>query len=155
MSAVDAIPSDYPCVSPYLQIDGASEAIDFYTQVLGATERLRMPADTPDRIGHAELQLGNSLIMLADEYPEMELRGPHALGGSPVTIHVYVEDVDAVFARALQAGARSLQDPQDQFYGDRSGQFEDPFGHRWNIASHTEDVSEKEMARRMAELSTH
>jgi PhnB protein len=153
MATVHPIPEGYPRVTPYLQVDGASQAIDFYTRVLGATERSRMPGDTPDRVGHAELQLGDSIIMLADEFPDLGYLGPKAIGGSPVTIHVYVEDVDAVFERARQAGARVLEEPTDQFYGDRSGQFEDPFGHRWNIASHVEDVTLEEMERRMADMA--
>lgn len=153
MAKVDPIPADYPRVTPYLHVDGASAAIDFYMHVLGATERMRMPGDTPDRIGHAELHLGNSVIMLADEFPDMGVLGPKSIGGSPVTIHVYVEDVDATFDKAVQAGARALQEPTDQFYGDRSGQFEDPFGHRWNVTSHVEDVAPDEMQRRMAEAT--
>lgn len=153
MATVDPIPEDYPRVTPYLHVDGASAAIDFYTQVLGATERMRMPGDTPDSIGHAELQLGNSVIMLADEFPDMGAVGPKSIGGSPVTLHVYVEDVDATFDKAVRAGARALQKPADQFYGDRSGQFEDPFGHRWNVASHAEDVPPDEMQRRMEEAA--
>ena len=154
MATVDPIPQSYPRVTPYLHVEGASAAIDFYTEILGATETMRMPGDTPDSIGHAELQLGNSVIMLADEFPGMGALGPKSIGGSPVTIHVYVEDVDAVFDKAVRAGARALQEPTDQFYGDRSGQFEDPFGHRWNVASHVEDVPPDEMQRRMAELSS-
>lgn len=154
MSTVEPIPQAYPRVTPYLHVDGASAAIDFYTQVLGASERMRMPGDTPDTIGHAELQLGNSVIMLADEFPDMGVVGPKSVGGSSVTLHVYVEDVDAVYEQAVRAGARALQEPTNQFYGDRSGQFEDPFGHRWNVASHVEDVSPEEMQRRMAELAS-
>jgi PhnB protein len=150
---VDPIPEGYPRLTPYLIVDGASDAIDFYTEVLGATERVRMPGDAPESIGHAEIAIGNSVIMLADEFPDMGVLGPKSIGGSPVTIMVYVEDVDAVFDKAVRAGARALEEPTDQFYGDRSGQFEDPFGHRWNIASHVEDVPAEEMQRRMAELS--
>jgi PhnB protein len=153
MSTVDPIPDGFPRVTPYLHVDGASAAIDFYTDVLGATERTRMPGDTPDKIGHAELQLGDSVIMLADEFPDIGALGPKTVGGTPVTLHVYVEDVDAVFAKAIEAGARTLEDPTDQFYGDRSAQFEDPFGHRWNIATHVEDVPPDELERRLAELS--
>ena len=106
----------------------------------------------PDgRIGHAELQFGDSVVMLSDEYPEMGVKGPKSLGGTPVTLSVYVEDVDAVFGQAVQAGASALRQPENQFYGDRSGQFEDPFGHRWSVATHVEDVSPDEMARRAAE----
>ncbi|HVL27058.1 MAG TPA: VOC family protein [Acidimicrobiales bacterium] len=148
----NAIPEGYPQVTPYLIVDGAAAAIDFYTSVLGATERMRMPG--PDgKLGHAELMLGDSLIMLADEHPEMGQRSPHAVGGTPVTISAYVEDVDAVFARAVARGATALRQPEDQFYGDRSGQFEDPFGHRWSVASRVEDVPPDEMMRRAAAMS--
>ena len=143
------IPDDYPRVMPYLIVDGAGAAIDFYCSVLGATERVRMPA--PDgRIGHAELQLGSSMIMLADENAQMDSRGPRAIGGTPVSLHVYVEDSDAVFERAVQAGARALRAVEDRFYGDRSGQFEDPFGHRWDVSTHVEDVPPEEMSKRAA-----
>ena len=147
MSPVQPIPEGYPRLSPYLCIDGAARAIDFYVDVLGATERMRM-AGPDGRIGHAELGLGNSVIMLADEYPDVGHLSPARIGGTPVTLHAYVEDVDAVFEKALSAGAKSLRPVEDQFYGDRSGQFEDPFGHRWNIATHVEDVDAEEMARR-------
>lgn len=153
MAAVNPIPEDYPRVTPYLHVDGADAAIEFYTEVFGATERVRMPGDSPDSVGHAELELGNSVVMLADEFPDMGALGPKSVGGSPVTLHVYVEDVDATFETAVRAGARSLREPADQFYGDRSGQFEDPFGHRWNVASHIEDVPPEEMQRRMAEAT--
>jgi PhnB protein len=147
---VDAIPDQYPCVMPYLHVDGAAEAIRFYEEVFGATERMRMP-DPSGKIGHAELQLGDSVIMLADEYPDMGVRGPSAFGGSPVTISVYVEDVDEVFRKALDNGAKTVREVEDQFYGDRSGQFDDPFGHRWSVATHVEDVSPEEMERRATE----
>ena len=147
MADVQPIPEGYPQVTPYLCVEGANAAIDFYSEVFGATERMRMPA--PDgKIGHAELQIGDSVIMLSDEYPEMGQRSPKAFGGSPVTISVYVEDVDAVFERAMKAGAKELRGVEDQFYGDRSGQFEDPFGHKWSVATHVEDVSPDEMNRR-------
>jgi PhnB protein len=148
--SVQPIPEGYPRVTPYLCVDGAAAAIDFYAAVLGAEERMRMPA--PDgRIGHAELMLGNSVIMLADEFPDMEFRSPRAVGGTPVTLHVYVADVDAVFARALARGARELSPVRNEFYGDRTGQFEDPYGHRWSIASHVEDVPPEEMEKRARE----
>lgn len=150
MAKVKPIPDGYPRVTPYLCVDGASDAIAFYTDVLGATERMRMPG--PDgKLGHAELELGDSLIMLSDEWPEGGIRGPRAIGGTPVTISVYVEDVDAVFGRALAAGATALRPVETQFYGDRSGQFEDPFGHRWSVATHVEDVAPEEMTKRAAE----
>jgi PhnB protein len=147
MADVKPIPDGYPQVIPSLSVDGAAAAIDFYCEVLGATERMRMEGP-PGRIAHAELQLGDSVIMLADEFPDMGFRGPKSVGGTPVVVSVYVEDVDDVFARALKAGATELQPVTDQFYGDRSGQFEDPFGHRWSVATHVEDVPEDEMMKR-------
>jgi PhnB protein len=150
MANVKPIPEGYPQVTPYLVVDGASDAIDFYSKVFGATERMRMPG--PDgKIGHAELELGDSLIMLADEVPGMGHRGPKAIGGTPVTISVYVEDVDDVYERAVKEGAAALRPVENQFYGDRSGQFEDPFGHRWSVATHVEDVPPDQMERRAAE----
>jgi PhnB protein len=150
MANVKPIPEGYPQVTPYLAVDGASDAIDFYSKVFGATERMRMPA--PDgKIGHAELSIGDSLIMLADEFPDMDHRGPKAVGGTPVTISVYVEDVDDAFERAVKEGARALRPVKNEFYGDRTGQFEDPFGHRWSVATHVEDVPPDEMERRAAE----
>lgn len=146
---VKAIPDDYPRVTPYLIIDGASAAIDFYSSVLGATERLRM-AGPDGKVGHAELGIGDSVIMLADEHLDMDVRGPQTVGGTPVTLHVYVEDADSVFERAVQAGAKALRPVEDKFYGDRSGQFEDPFGHRWDVATHVEDVPPEEMPKRAA-----
>jgi PhnB protein len=148
---VKPIPDGYPQVTAYLCIDGASDAIDFYSEVLGATQRGGRMEAPGGKIGHAELSIGDSLIMLSDEFPEMGVQSPRTLGGSPVTMSVYVEDVDAVFERAIQAGATPLRAVEDQFYGDRSGQFEDPFGHRWSIASHIEDVAPDEMQRRVAE----
>ncbi|MPY94848.1 MAG: VOC family protein [Acidimicrobiia bacterium] len=147
MAAVKPIPDGYPQVIPSLAVDGAAAAIDFYCSVLGATVRMRM--DEPGgKVGHAELQLGDSVIMLADEFPDIGHLGPKSVGGTPVTLNVYVEGVDAVFAKALAAGATSLRPVENQFYGDRSGQFQDPFGHRWNVATHVEDISEEEMATR-------
>jgi PhnB protein len=151
MAKVKPIPDGYPMVTPYLCIDGADAAIAFYGEVLGTTERMRMPAPE-GKIGHAELQLGDSVIMLADEFPEMGITSPKSVGGTPVTISVYVEDVDTVFDRAVRAGATAMRPVEDQFYGDRSGQFEDPFGHRWSVATHVEDVSPDEMAKRAAAM---
>ena len=145
--AVRNPPPNYPNVSPYLCVDRGSAAIDFYKRVFGAIERMRMPA--PDgKIGHAELQIGDSVVMLSDEFPEMGVRSPRTVGGTPVIISVYVDNVDSVFANAIASGAASIKDVQDQFYGDRTGQFEDPFGHRWSVATHVEDVPPDEMARR-------
>ena len=153
MAKVKPIPDGYPRISPYLCVDGATRAIEFYGTVLGAKERMRMPSPG-GKVGHAELEIGDSVIMLADEHPDMGFVGPKTIGGSPVLLSVYVENVDDVFARALKAGAKSIRDVTDQFYGDRSGQFEDPFGHRWNVATHVEDVSPEEMAKRAAKFTT-
>ena len=146
------IPEDYPRVTPYLIVDGGDAAIEFYSSVLGAQERVRM-AGPDGKIGHAELGIGDSVIMLADEHLEMDIRGPRTVGGTPVILHVYVEDSDSVFERAIQAGAKSLRPVEDKFYGDRSGQFEDPFGHRWDVATHVEDVPPEEMSKRAAAMA--
>jgi PhnB protein len=150
MANAKPVPEGYPQVTPYLAVDGANRAIEWYGTVLGTRERMRMGA--PDgKIGHAELEIGDSLLMLADEFPEMGMRGPKAVGGSPVTISLYVDDVDGVFERAVQGGAKPLRQVENQFYGDRVGSFEDPFGHRWSVATHVEDVPPDEMERRAAE----
>jgi PhnB protein len=148
--AVEPIPSDYPRVIPYLSVDGAADAIDFYCSVHGATERMRMPGP-PGKIGHAELNIGDSVVMLADVMPDMSNPDPKKLGGTPVSVMTYVEDVDAVHKAALAKGAKELRPVENQFYGDRSGSFEDPWGHIWWVATHVEDVSEEEMAKRAAE----
>jgi PhnB protein len=141
------IPEGYHTATPYLIVKGAGEAIDFYKRVFGATELFRMPA--PDgRIGHAELKIGDSVIMLADEMPEIGYRSPRALGGSAVGLMLYVGDVDTVFNTAIGAGATVQRPVTNQFYGDRSGTLEDPFGHVWTIATHVEDVPPEEIARR-------
>ena len=147
--AVHAIPEDYPRVMAYLTIDGANDAISFYTKVFGAKERVRMGG--PDgKVGHAELQIGDSVVMLSDEFPGMGGSSPKSLGGTPVGLMVYVDDVDHTFQRALDAGATEDQQVEDKFYGDRAGQFIDPFGHRWMVATHIEDVPPDEMAKRAA-----
>ena len=151
MSAVQPIPAGYPRVTPYLSVDGGAAAIDFYVQVLGATESVRM-AGPEGKIGHAELKIGDSLIMLADAFAEMGGQSPGSLGGTPVTLMVYVEDVDAVCDKAVAAGATMERDVDVQFYGDRAGQFVDPFGHKWFIATHVEDVDPEEMQRRAAKV---
>ena|SRR5690349_8425339 len=145
---VKPIPDGYPRVTPYLIVDGAAEAIAFYSSVLGAAQRGDAMTMPNGKIGHAELSIGDSLIMLADEAPDWGAVGPRTVGGTPVTIHVYVEDVDAVFADAVAAGATEVQPVTDQFYGDRSGTFDDPWGHRWNVATHVEDVPPDEMVER-------
>jgi PhnB protein len=149
---VNPVPEGYPQVSPYLVVEGAARAIDFYTQVFGMTERMRMPGPD-DTVGHAELELGGSLIMLADEFPDMGAVSPKTVGGTPVSISIYVDDVDATVDRAVESGATVLRPVQDQFYGDRVGQIEDPFGHHWHIATHVEDVAPEDMAKRAAEAT--
>jgi PhnB protein len=150
--SVAPVPDNYPRLSPYLSVADADAALDFYVSVLDATERLRLPG--PDgRIGHAELELGNSVLMLADEFPEMGNPSPLTLGGTPVSLNVYVEDVDEVHRRALAAGATELRPPTDQFYGDRTAGFRDPWGHHWFISTHVRDVSPEEMAAEAARLA--
>ena len=150
--AVKTIPDGYHSVTPYLIITGAAEAIDYYKKAFGATELLRMPA--PDgKIGHAEIKIGDSPIMLADEFPEMGYKSPQTLGGSPVSIMIYVADVDTVFDQAVAAGGKVQRPVKDQFYGDRSGTLEDPFGHVWHVTTHKEDVSVEEMERRAKSAS--
>ncbi|HVM39341.1 MAG TPA: VOC family protein [Acidimicrobiia bacterium] len=153
MADVQPIPDGYPRVTPYLIIDGATAAIDFYRDVLGAEERMRMPGPN-GTIGHAEMSIGDSVIMLADEFPDMDARGPRTVGGTPVGLHVYVEDVDAVVAKAEQAGATVVQGVEDKFYGDRSGTFDDPWGHRWHISTHVRDVSMEEMEQAAAQMAS-
>jgi PhnB protein len=145
--SVKPIPEGYHSVTPYLIISGASDAIEFYKKAFGAAELFRFPA--PDgKIGHAEIKIGDSPIMLADEYPAMGYKGPQSLGGSPITLMIYVEDVDNVFNRAVDAGATVKEAVQDKFYGDRTGTLTDPFGHVWHISTHKEDVSMEELERR-------
>jgi len=146
---VKAIPEGFEGATPYLAIKGAAGAIEFYKNAFGAIETLRL-AGPDGRIGHAELKIGKANIMLADEHPEMNFLSPKTLGGSPVTIHLYVEDVDALAARAETAGIKVLRAVADQFYGDRGGKFEDSFGHTWYFATHKEDVSNEEMKKRSA-----
>ncbi len=146
--AVKPIPDGYHSVTPYLIIDGAARALDFYRKAFGAEETVRMPG--PDgKIGHAEMRIGNSVVMLADQNPEMGAKGPKAYGGSPITLMIYVENVDKVFAQAVAAGATVERPLANQFYGDRTGGIVDPFGHKWYLATHIEDVAPEEMKRRM------
>lgn len=149
--ATKAIPDGYHAVTPYLIVTGAANAIEFYQRAFGAVELFRM-AKPDGKVGHAEIRIGDSVIMLADEHADMGYRSPSSLGGSSVSIMLYVEDVDGVFARALEAGARAQRGVADQFYGDRSGTLEDPFGHVWTIATHVEDVSPEEIERRVAAM---
>jgi len=151
MSKVNYIPKGYNTVTPYLVIKGAAKAIDYYKNVFGATVVVRM--DGPNgMVGHAELQIGDSRIMLADENPQMGNRSAESIGGSPVSLYVYLPDCDAVVAKAVAAGAKTLKQVENQFYGDRSGFIQDPFGHLWGIATHMEDVSPQEMKERMKKM---
>ncbi|HEV7517074.1 MAG TPA: VOC family protein [Thermoanaerobaculia bacterium] len=150
-SGVKPIPDEYQGVTPYLCVRDAASAILFYQQALGATEVVRL-AGPSGKIGHADLKIGGAHIMLSDEFPEMGVRSPQSLGGSPVSLELYTEDVDALFARAVAAGAKVLRPVADQFYGDRGGKLEDPFGHVWWIATHKAEVSPDEMKRRAAAL---
>ena len=151
MTKVKAIPKGYHSVTPYLFIRGAATAIDFYKNVLGAKERMRMPG--PDgKVMHAELQIGDSVIMLADENPQIGAKSPETLGGTSSSHHVYVENVDITTQKAVSAGAKLVRPVKDEFYGDRSGTIIDPFGHMWSIATHIEDVSQEEMKKRMAKV---
>jgi PhnB protein len=145
--AVKAIPEGYHTATPYLIVKDGARALEFYKTAFGATELMRL--DGPGgKLGHAEIRVGDSVLMLADEFPEMGARSPQSLGGSPVSILLYVEDADARFAQAVAAGAKVLRPVKDQFYGDRSGTLEDPFGHVWTVATHQEDLSPEEMRRR-------
>ena len=145
---VKAIPEGYHTLTPYLAVDNAAEALRFYGEAFNAREIYRF--DGPDgKIGHAEMQIGDSRLMLADEYPEKGHTGPKVLGGSPVMLCLYVEDVDSLFQQAIAAGAQEVRAVADQFYGDRTGMLRDPFGHVWSISTHKEDVSAEEMTRRV------
>jgi PhnB protein len=149
---INPIPDGYQAITPYLIVDGADSAIDFYKSVFGATERMRIGAPG-GRIGHAELVIGGAVLMLADEFPEMDTRSPKSIGGTPISLLLYVKGVDDVVRRAIDAGATLRRAVETKFYGDRSGAVIDPWGHIWNIATHVEDVSVEEMQSRMARLS--
>jgi PhnB protein len=149
MSPVKSIPEGYHSVQPYLHVRGAAKAIEFYQQAFGASEIMRMPQ--PDgRLGHAEIRIGDSVVMLADEFPERGIYGPAHYGGAPMTLMFYAEDCDAIYKKAMAAGSKSVREPTDQFYGDRMAGIEDPFGFQWYIATHIKDVSEEEMKAAMA-----
>jgi PhnB protein len=151
--AVKAVPDGYHTVTPYLIVRDAAKAIEFYKAALGATELCRMADPSSGKVGHAELRIGDSMIMLADEHPEYGAVGPQTLGGTTFGMALYVPDVDARFAQAIAAGGVVERPVKDQFYGDRSGTFLDPFGHKWTIGTHVEDVSPEEMQRRMEALA--
>jgi PhnB protein len=152
MANVKPIPEGYHSVTPYLIIKGAAQALEFYKQAFGATELFRMEHN--GQIGHAEIKIGDSPIMLADEQPEMKHLSPQTLGGTPVSIMIYVDDVDTTYKQAIDAGGVEVKAIQDQFYGDRSGTLTDPFGHVWTVATHTEDVSPEEIEKRLAAFKT-
>jgi PhnB protein len=146
---VQPMPSGYHNVTPYLSVAGAAEAIEFYKKALGAKEIMRMPG--PDgKLGHVEIQLGDSRVMLSDEYKDMAFVGPKSLGGTTVHLHLYVKDADAQVEKAVAAGAKIVEPLEDKFYGDRSGCIEDPFGHRWHLSTHTRDVSPAEIRKAAA-----
>jgi PhnB protein len=149
MAKVKTIPDGYSRVTPYLIVDGGAKALDFYRKVFGAKEKMRMPGPG-GKIGHAEITIGESMIMLADEHPDMGARAPHAFGGAAVSLMVYVEDVDSTVKTALAEGAKLTRPVENQFYGDRLGTLQDPFGHQWHVATHVEDVPPDELARRAA-----
>jgi len=146
---VTPVPEGYHSITPYLCVNGAAEAIEFYKRAFGATEIMRMPAPG-GKVGHAELKFGDSRVMIADEFPEMEFKSPRAFGGSPVHIHLYIDAVDAVVAQAVAAGAKVVRPVADQFYGDRLGTVSDPWGHVWHVSTHIEDLTEEEMKKRAA-----
>ena len=148
------IPKGYHAVTPYLSVQGAADAIAFYKKAFGATEVMRMPGPN-GTIGHAEIEIGGSRIMLADEFPQMNFLSPRSVGGTPVNIHLYVPDVDKMMKKALAAGAKSLRPVADQFYGDRSGSLEDPFGHVWHLATHIKDVPMKDLKKHAASLAAN
>lgn len=152
MSAnVKPVPEGFSGITPYITVHGAAAALDFYRDAFGAVETMRLMQ--PDgRVGHAEIRIGGAVLMLSDEFPEMQIVGPKALGGTAVGLHLYVPDVDAFVARAAAAGATIERPPADQFYGDRSAWLKDPYGHRWNVATHLEDVSAEEMQSRLDAL---
>ena len=146
---VSLIPEGYHSVTPYLILKNAAAAIEFYKRAFGAVELFRMEAPG-GKIGHAEIKIGDSHVMLADEHPDMGYKGPQSLGGTAVSLMVYVDDVDKIYPQAIAAGGKELRPLQNQFYGDRSGTLSDPFGHVWTISTHVEDVSEEELAKRAA-----
>jgi PhnB protein len=150
--AVTAVPKGYHSITPYLIVNDAASAIEFYKKVFGAKEVMRM-SKPGGKVGHAELIIGDAKIMLADEFPEMGALAPHAFGGTPVTIHLYIKNVDNIVDRAAASGAKILRAVETMFYGDRGGSVEDPFGHKWYISTHVEDVSRAEMKKRMSALS--
>jgi len=150
--AVKAIPEGFRTVTPHLIIKGAGKAIEFYKKAFGAEEIMRMPGPDGKSIMHAEIKIGNSVIMLAEEFPDYGCLSPTSLNGSPITVHLYVENADAVFSKAIQAGAKEAMPLTDMFWGDRYGKLIDPFGHHWSVATHVKDVSPEECAKAAASM---
>jgi PhnB protein len=146
---VQPIPPGFHTLTPHLVVKNASNAIEFYKKAFGAEEIRRAPAPDGKSLMHAELQIGDSRLMLVDEFPEMDCRGPQSIGGTPVTIHMFVKDVDAAFSRAVAAGAEVKMPLDNMFWGDRYGVLTDPFGHSWSLATHKEDVTPEEIAKRV------
>ena len=151
MNNVKPVPEGYHTATPYLIVNGGAKAIEFYKQAFGAKELMRMPGPE-GKIMHAEIQIGDSRIMLADEFPEMGARSPESIGGSPVFLHLYVEDADRMTTQAIAVGAKVIRPLEDQFYGDRSGTISDPFGHTWTLSTHKEDVSPEEIENRLKKM---
>ncbi|HET8782307.1 MAG TPA: VOC family protein [Pyrinomonadaceae bacterium] len=151
MADVKPIPEGYHSLTPYLVVDAGAKALEYYKQAFGATELFRMEHE--GKIAHAEMKIGDSPFMLSDEHPEMGYKGPKSIGGSAVGLMIYVDDCDAVFKQALDAGGTEKKALQDQFYGDRSGTLEDPFGHIWTVATHKEDVTPEEIDKRLAAMA--
>jgi PhnB protein len=152
MANVKPVPEGFHTVTPYLYFKGAAKAIDFYKKAFGATERVRMPGPKGE-IMHAEIKIGDSIVMLSEENPQMDALSPQSIGGTPSVLHIYLPNVDAVVQNAVEAGAKLVRPVKDQFYGDRSGILLDPFGHKWSVATHVEDVSPEEMRKRMAKMA--
>ena len=151
MADVKPIPDGYHSLTPYLIIDGCADALEYYKKAFGATELFRMPHG--DKIGHAEMKIGDSPFMLADGNLEMGYKGPKAYGGTPISLMIYVDDCDTIYKQAIDAGGTEMKPLQDQFYGDRSGTLTDPFGHVWTVATHKEDVTPEEMDKRLAAMA--
>ncbi len=150
--SVSPVPAGYHTVTPYLIVDDAAEALAFYAKAFGAEETMRMPAPDGTKVMHAEFKIGNSMFMMADEFPEMGMVSPKTLGGNASFLHLYMDNVDERFARAIDAGAEEVRPVADQFYGDRMGTLKDPFGYQWTIGTHIEDVTEEEMAARFEKM---
>jgi uncharacterized glyoxalase superfamily protein PhnB len=149
------VPEGFHTVTPHLVVRGAAEALAFYRKAFGAIETFRLGGEDGGSVMHAEMRIGSSIVFLTDEHPEMGSQSPQALGGTPVTLHLFVEDVDAAFKRAIDAGAKSVMEPADMFWGDRYGRVMDPYGHSWSLATHLHEVSYEEMKSALAAMQSH